>query len=212
MIVQPIHSYTDRVVVIDYGMSNLQSVCNALNALGCHAEVSSDPDIITSADRIILPGVGAFGRGMSHLREMKLIAPLENSVAQGKPLLGICLGMQLLADESFEHGHHEGLHFIPGSVRRLPASPGIRIPHIGWNGVDHASHSELYREIKNQSDYYFVHSYYFDVVDSRDANGWCDYGGRFAASVGRNKVYGVQFHPEKSHRAGLLLLRNFLLC
>lgn len=212
MIVPPIADYRERVVIIDYGMSNLQSVQNALESLGCRAEITGEPAAVAAADRLILPGVGAFGHGMMHLRQRGLIEPMRQAVASGKPFLGICLGMQLLADESFEHGRNEGLHFIPGSVRRLANHEGLRIPHIGWNSVHQVAGCALYREVKPGADFYFVHSYHFDATEPADVNGWCDYGMRFAASVGRGRVFGVQYHPEKSHRAGLTLLRNFLLC
>jgi len=212
MIVAPLVDYRERVVIVEYGMSNLQSVQNALESLGCSAEITSDPVAIRSADRLILPGVGAFGNAMARLRERGLIEPMRDAVNEGKPFLGICLGMQLLADESFEHGQHEGLHFIPGSVRRLSIGEGLRIPHIGWNSVARSDTCPLYQGVKQESDFYFVHSYYYDAAEVSDVNGWCTYGMKFAASVGRGRVFGVQYHPEKSHRAGLTLLKNFLQC
>jgi glutamine amidotransferase len=212
MLVEPIRDYTENVVIIDYGMSNLFSVVNALSALGCEAIVSSRPADVMTADRVILPGVGAFGLGMQSLRNRGLVEALIEVAPMGKPLLGICLGMQLLGTESFEHGHHEGMNLIPGTVRRLPSGQGCRIPHIGWNSVASKADSILHNGIAVPSDFYFVHSFYFDAVLADDVSGWCEYGTMFAASIQRGVIMGVQFHPEKSHRAGLTILKNFLLC
>ena len=212
MIVYPLTNYNENVVIIDYGMSNLQSVKNALESLGCYAVVSGEAAVVETADRLILPGVGAFGHGMKHLRERGLVESMQEFVNSGRPILGICLGMQLLADESFEHGHHEGLHFIPGSVRRLTQVEGLRIPHMGWNNVTLHGECPIYNEVNSGSDFYFVHSYHFIPENESDVSAWCEYGMYFAASVSRGKVFGAQFHPEKSHRAGLTMLRNFLTC
>lgn len=210
MLVAPFTDYAQRVVVIDYGMSNLFSVCNTLQALGCKATVSNKPDDVVGADRVILPGVGAFGVGMQNLRALGMVEALLQVAASGRPLLGICLGMQLLADESFEHGHHIGLGLIPGSVRRMAGEGGLRIPHIGWNTVTFSAKTPLYKGLGRGADFYFVHSFQFDAASAADVTGWCEYGSRFAASVGRGAVMGAQYHPEKSHRAGLTVLRNFL--
>jgi imidazole glycerol-phosphate synthase subunit HisH len=210
MLVKPIERPAGHVVIIDYGMSNLFSVSNSLRALGCEAAVTNKPEDVLAADRVILPGVGAFGIGMKNLHALGLVEPLREVAKQGRPLLGICLGMQLLADESFEHGHHQGLSIIPGSVRRMQGEGDVRIPHIGWNTVAFSRNSRLYRDMGDRADFYFVHSYHFDVASPEDVNGWCEYGSRFAASVERGSIAGAQCHPEKSHKAGLTILRNFL--
>jgi imidazole glycerol-phosphate synthase subunit HisH len=198
-----------RVVVVDYGVSNLFSVCNALESLGAAPLASNRPEDLSAADRVLLPGVGAFGKGMANLRDLGLDRALRDFSQTGKPLLGICLGMQLLADESLEHGRFAGLGLIPGSVVRLAEGPGVRVPHIGWNAVRHQATGWLWNK-GGVADFYFVHSYHFVPADEADAAGWCEHGGRFVAAVARGATVGVQFHPEKSHRAGLETLKSFL--
>lgn len=212
MIVPPLADYARRVAVVDYGMSNLRSVANALEALGVRAEIVARPAAVEAADLVILPGVGAFGLGMRNLREGGWLEPLRAAVGAGKPLLGICLGMQLLATESEEHGVHAGLNFIPGRVRRLAGGAGLRVPHMGWNTVRARADSALHRGLKTEADFYFVHSFHFVPDEPGHGAGWCEYGESFVATVEKGRVFGVQFHPEKSHAAGLSLLKNFLTC
>ncbi len=200
------------VVVIDYGMGNLRSVANALAALDREPVVSADPAALQDADAVVLPGVGAFGDGMRQLRERGWVAALQRAVrGEGKPFLGICLGMQLLAARGTEHGEHAGLGWLDGVVTRLPdEDPAVRVPHIGWNDVEPAAGAALYAGFGQRPDFYFVHSYRFEPADDGVVTGWCDHGVRFAASVAQGNIHAVQFHPEKSQGPGMAVLRNFL--
>jgi glutamine amidotransferase len=159
---------------------------------------------------LILPGVGAFPEAMNNLRQRKLVEPLRRAVLdEGKPLLGICLGMQLLADSSEEYGVCRGLSLIPGQVRKIPLSDGLRLPHIGWNGVSIRKREPLFLDINEGGAFYFVHSYRFEC-DQAYIAGITDYGVDITAAVQKNRIFGVQFHPERSQRKGLHLLRNFV--
>ena len=201
------------IAVIDYGMGNLRSVTNALRALGSKPLITTDPEDLKSADAIILPGVGAFGDGMRNLRDGGWVEPLEGQVLSGgKPFLGICLGMELLATQSLEHGLHRGLNWIEGLVDRIPAGePPVRVPHIGWNDVSFLSSDGLYDGLGTMQTFYFVHGYVLTPADMTIATGMCRYGADFVASVERENIMATQFHPEKSHRAGMRVLRNFLV-
>lgn len=204
------HMRQTRIDIIDYGMGNVQSVRNAFERLGCEVRVSGDPTALADADALVLPGVGAFGEAMNNLSERQLIEPLRDAVLnQGKPLLGICLGMQLLADSSAERGSYSGLGLIPGQVREIPVVPGYRLPHIGWNDISVRLPEPLFDKLPEKSAFYFVHSYRFDC-DSRYVAGMTDYGADIVAAVQRERIFGVQFHPERSQRKGLRLLRNFV--
>jgi glutamine amidotransferase len=199
-----------RIDIVDYGMGNLQSVRNALERLNCTVEISSDPDAISQADALILPGVGAFGEAMNNLRQMRLVEPLRNAVLkEGKPLLGICLGMQLLADGSDERGSHQGLSLIPGQVRSIPVPKGFMLPHIGWNEVKVTKQEPLFRDLHDGDAFYFVHSYRFEC-DEAYISGVTDYGVEITAAIQNGRIFAVQFHPERSQRKGLRLLRNFV--
>ena len=197
---------------MDYGMGNLRSVANAFEALGRTARILGDPSEIEMCDRIVLPGVGAFGDGMKNLRERSWIPALEEAVmGRGKPFIGLCLGMQLLATTGTEHGTFAGLNWIPGSVRRLqPTDAACRIPHIGWNDVEVVKKDGLYRGFTKSPTFYFVHSYVFAPDDPEVVSGWSDHGCRFAASLERGNIFATQYHPEKSQKDGLQVLRNFL--
>lgn len=199
-----------RVVIIDYGMGNLGSVQNALSFLGQRAEISSAPETILRADAFVLPGVGAFGEAMVRLRSTGLIEPLTEKVLHRKtPLLGICLGMQLLAEESFEHGYHRGLGWVPGSVRAIPPAQGIRIPHVGWSETSLTRDHALFRNIETGTCYYYDHSYHLECDPSIVA-AYTHYGQSMTAAICVDNIVAAQFHPEKSQRAGLKLMRNFL--
>jgi glutamine amidotransferase len=199
-----------RIDIIDYGMGNVQSVRNAFERLGCEVRVSGEPAALAEADALVLPGVGAFGEAMSSLRERQLIEPLRGAVLdQGKPLLGICLGMQLLADSSAERGSYSGLGLIPGHVREIPVAQGYRLPHIGWNDVAVRLVTPLFETLPETSAFYFVHSYRFECAPEHVA-GMTDYGTDVVAAVQKERIFGVQFHPERSQRKGLRLLRNFV--
>jgi glutamine amidotransferase len=201
-----------RVVVVDYGVCNLDSVRRALEECGAAVEVSGDPAALGRADRILLPGVGAFPVAMRHLTDRGLDEALVSEVRAGAPLLGICLGMQLLATKGTEAGGADGLGLIPATVERLePTATEQRIPHVGWNEVTPAVDHPLFTGIEPTSDFYFVHSFHVCCDDPDDVVATTPYVGGFASAVSRGTVHGVQFHPEKSQQAGFALLRNFLL-
>lgn len=199
------------ICVIDYGMGNLRSVSKALEKLGASVKVSSAPEDLERADKIVLPGVGAFGNGCEELKKRNVFAPLRHQLTQNKPFLGICLGMQLLFKESEESPAVEGLGVFSGKVRRF-GRPELKIPHMGWNQIRiRQAGSEILRQIKDLSFFYFVHSYYPVPEESSLILATCDYGGEeFACLIGRGHVWGTQFHPEKSQDAGLQILRNFV--
>ncbi len=200
------------IAVIDYGMGNLRSVLNALNVLEQEAIVARSPDELRLASAIVLPGVGAFGDGMRNLRHAGWVDALEEEVRRkGKPFLGICLGMELLATTGTEHGAHEGLNWVPGVVDRIrPADPALRVPHIGWNDVRFARRNGLYAGLGETQSFYFVHSYVLRPEDRSVISGVCDHGGDFVASIEVDNLFATQYHPEKSHRAGLAVMRNFI--
>lgn len=202
------------IALIDYGISNLRSVQKAFEHLNVKVTLVETPDQLARADCLILPGVGAFPAGMKGLQERGLIEPIKQAVHEGKPLIGICLGMQLLFEASDELGDTPGLGLLPGCVTRLggPTSAvrGLKVPHMGWNQLDVVRDHPLVRDLVSGSYAYFVHSYavYPDQPDIVLAT--TDYGGPFASIVGQGNVCGLQFHPEKSQAVGLNLLRNFL--
>lgn len=199
------------IAIVNYGMGNIRSVVNAIETAGRRCTIANEPGELESAERIILPGVGAFGEAMTRLRDQGWIEPLLREVmAGGKPLLGICLGMQLLADRSFEHGEHAGLGWISGEVQRIDAGESqLRVPHMGWNSVRIAGETTLFRDTPQDTSYYFVHSYHFVPCHVGASTAVTDYGKPLVAAVEQGHVFGTQFHPEKSHDAGLLLLKNF---
>jgi len=197
------------VGIIDYGMGNLQSVRNACEYLGEEVLIARTPSDLFKVNRMILPGVGAFSEGMKNLVSRNLETPIKDRIQKDKvPLLGICLGMQLLADIGTEGGKTTGLGLIPGTIERL-ADKKVRLPHIGWNDI-RLERSGHYFTQEMAVDYYFIHSYYFRVESSHDIVATCTYGQDFPSIVERGVVSGVQFHPEKSHRFGLELLKKFL--
>jgi len=193
--------------IIGYGMGNLRSVQKAFEAVGHAARIVRTPQEIADSEKLVLPGVGAFGQAMENLSQADLLRPLRTAVGEGKPLLGICLGLQLLFDQSEEHGLHEGLGILEGRVRRLPE--GVKVPHIGWNQVSITRDDPLLEGISDGVFFYFVQSYFVQPRDRETVIGTTDYGVRFATIVGSETVYGVQFHPEKSQDAGLRMLKNF---
>lgn len=197
------------IAIVDYGVGNLFSLSSSLSTLGLRAEISSDADFILSADKIILPGVGAFGEAVEKLRRGGLFEVVKRAAAGGAPLLGICLGMQLLLKKSFEYGEHEGLSLLSGEVCPLaPDAHGLKIPHMGWNSLHFLKQSPLFKYVSEGEYVYFVHSYYAkNCADSLIAS--ADYGVPVAAAVGRGNVFGTQFHPEKSGDVGLRILKAF---
>lgn len=198
------------VLIVDYGMGNLASVRRALEECGASAFVSDDPSALADCSHIVLPGVGAFNDAMQRLTAGAWPEALRRAVCdEGVPLLGICLGMQLLADVGEEGGVHAGLGLIPGRVVRMRPQAGERIPHVGWNCVSHRGHA-LFEGVPLDGDVYFVHSYHFVPRDAADVRATTPYCGGFVSAVGRGAAFGTQFHPEKSSRHGLRMLRNFL--
>lgn len=195
------------IAIIDYGMGNLRSVQKGFEKVGFEAIITQDRKTLRDAEGLILPGVGAFGDAMKNLRAAGLDLAIKEAVAAGKPLLGICLGMQLLLSASQENGWHEGLGIIPGTVRRLPA--GVKVPHMGWNQVEIARETPLLEGVPSGAFFYFVHSYYVDPEDKSFLITTTDYGLRFPSIFGRGNVFGIQFHPEKSSKLGLQILKNY---
>lgn len=196
-----------RVAIIDYGVGNLRSVEKAFHAGGAEAVVTSDERVLREAEKIVLPGVGAFRACMLALSAGGFDELVRGHVAAGKPLLGVCVGMQMLFEESEEFGTTRGLGLLRGRVRRFPE--GLRVPQVGWNRVNWRGGHALAEGIEDESFFYFVHSYFCDVADDADVLGRTEYGGVYASVVARANVCGVQFHPEKSQAAGLRLLKNF---
>jgi glutamine amidotransferase len=195
------------IAIIDYGMGNLHSVSKAVERLGCEMAVTSDPLQILAADGAILPGVGAFGDAMANLRETGLADTVKAYAASGKPLLGICLGMQLLFTESEEHGLHQGLNLLPGRVVRFQGS--YKVPHMGWNELSFVQPSPLFEGVE-PGHVYFVHSYHALPEQRSDLLAVTDYHQPVTEIVGRDSVYGLQFHPEKSGEQGMALLERFV--
>lgn len=193
-------------------MGNLRSVSNAFATLGCKAIISNRPEDLRRAERVVLPGVGAFGDGMHNLRAAGWIEALEEQVRlKGKLFLGLCLGMQLLATTGTEYGKHAGLNWVPGIVERIRCDdPTIRIPHIGWNDVRFVKKDGLYVGLGETQNFYFVHSYVLRTEDPAVISGICNYGIDFVASVEIGNISATQFHPEKSQKAGIAVLNNFL--
>jgi glutamine amidotransferase len=200
------------VAIVDYGLGNLRSVQGAVERLGKEAVVTSDPNELDRAERLILPGVGAFGDGMRNLHERGLVKPLTRLVVNDRrPILGICLGAQLMARDSEEFGTHQGLGWIDASVRKiLPDDDTLHVPHVGWNQLVPVGESRLFDKLPEEPLFYFVHSFHIACDAPGVVRGEVEYGGRMTAVFERDNVYGTQFHPEKSQRAGLTLLGNFL--
>jgi len=194
-------------------MGNVRSVAKALEAIGAKVQVTSSASKLRKAKALVLPGVGAFSAGMSNLRKMKLIPEIEKAVNEGKPFLGICLGLQLLFTMSEEHGRHKGLNLIPGEVVRFKSN--LKIPHMGWNTITKVPSSKpqvtsgLLNNIPDGSYFYFVHSYYVKPKNKDVILAASDYGRKFTAVIGKGNIYGIQFHPEKSSDLGLKILNNF---
>jgi glutamine amidotransferase len=197
--------------IVDYGSGNVTSVANAFEVLGYSAEVSRDSNTFKKSTHIVLPGVGAFGAGMDRLRELDLIERLEREVMEkGKPFLGICLGHQMLATIGLEFGEHEGLDWVHGRVERIDTDGShLRLPHIGWNHARVLGQDPLYLHMPENPCFYFVHSYHLVPDDPSVTSAVSDYGVTLTASIQKQNIFGVQFHPEKSQSEGLQLLKNF---
>lgn len=202
------------IAIVDYGMGNLRSVRKAFEHVGADARIVDSPAGLTDADKLVLPGVGAFADAIGHLRDQGFVEPLKAFAASGKPFLGVCLGLQLLFDVSYEDGEHSGLGIVPGEVVRFdfkgkPGASELKIPHMGWNRLVFAPDCPLLAGIESGAWFYFVHSYYVAPHDQEVAWGRCDYGGEFTAMIWRDNLYATQFHPEKSQADGLKILSNF---
>lgn len=197
------------IAIIDYGMGNLSSVFKALEKLGADVRITGSASEIGVADSVILPGVGNFGDGMKHLQASGLDKIVKKSIGDGKPFLGICLGMQLLMDESEEAPGLPGLGIFRGKVVRFPKS-SLKVPHMGWNNIDNETRNPNLAGIKDGTYFYFVHSYYVKPDDLKINAATCNYGLDFSACIGENNVFATQFHPEKSQDAGLRILENWI--
>lgn len=198
------------IAIIDYGAGNLYSVQNALKSLNAESVITGNADTILAADKIILPGVGAFGDSKAALERADLCETVKAVIAAGKPFLGICLGMQLLFDSSEESPGVEGLRIFQGSFRKIPKVGDIKIPHIGWNSLEIPKDSKILKNIGENPYVYFVHSYYLEPENPADVSAYTTYGTKFAVAAERDNVFAVQFHPEKSGDTGLKILENFV--
>lgn len=195
------------IAIVDYGMGNLRSVQKAFEKEGEEAVITNDPAVVQAADGVLLPGVGAFGNAMFHLKQSGLLEAVKNVARRGTPLLGICLGMQLLFSTSEEHGNHVGLNLIPGHVKRFKGK--FKIPHVGWNELQVKRHHPLLDGVGKQEYVYYVHSYLVEPTDRSVILATSDYHGEVPAVVSYKNVHGAQFHPEKSSGTGLRILSNF---
>jgi imidazole glycerol phosphate synthase glutamine amidotransferase subunit len=196
-----------KIAVLDYDIGNVKSVIKALEFVGAKAVLTDHPEEILKSAGLVVPGVSAFGACIEKLRQKKIFEFLQEYLVSGRRYLGICLGYQILFEGSEESPGVPGLKIFHGYVRKF--SPGVRIPHIGWNSVEQARKTISYDGIPNDSFFYFVHSYFPEPADKRIISGWCEYGERFAASIESQNIWAVQFHPEKSSKNGLKLLENF---
>lgn len=196
--------------VLDYGIGNIGSLLNMFRKLDLDARVVCFPDDMDKCSRLVLPGVGAFDQAMNELTSREMVDPLEQYIQSGNPLLGICLGMQLLVESSAE-GQLSGLGYIKGSCRRLapPAELGMRVPHMGWNCVEPNQDSSLFAGLDDLKRFYFAHSYYVECRSASNVLAWTSYSGEFASMIIQDNIVGVQFHPEKSHVFGMALLENW---
>jgi len=197
------------IAIIDYQMGNLRSVQKAFERVGHAAEIVNDPAKIAAADRVVLPGVGAFGDAIAELRRRELVEPIRAAIDSGKPFLGICLGLQMLFDVGYEGGVHEGLGILRGEVRRFDLPPEYKVPHMGWNACQIRRPAPILNGIPDGTHVYFVHSYYVVPADPSVVAIETDYGGPFCAAIWRDNLFATQFHPEKSQDQGLRMLKNF---
>ena len=196
--------------IIDYDAGNIRSVEKALSYLGEKTVVSRDPDILKSVDKVILPGVGSFGQAMENLHRYELVPVIRDMIEDGKPFLGICLGLQLLFESSEESPGAEGLGILKGKILKIPSSPGLKIPHMGWNSLQLQNNGRLFRNIPQDTYVYFVHSYYLQAQEPEIVKAVTGYGTEIHASVEKDNVFACQFHPEKSGKYGLEILKNFV--
>ncbi len=198
------------IAIIDYGAGNLHSVKNALDFLGAESIITSNASEILKADKVILPGVGAFGDAMVSLKQRGLVSVIKKTVESKKPLLGICLGLQLMFSESEENEGVLGLGIFKGKVVKIPDKENLKIPHMGWNDLKVVKKSKILKDLGNEPFVYFVHSYYIKPEDESVISAYTDYGSRLGISVEKDNVFATQFHPEKSGKTGLKILKNFI--
>jgi glutamine amidotransferase len=197
------------ILIIDYGVGNVGAVANMLRKIGARARVGAEQADLAAADKLVLPGVGHFDHGMRRLHASGLVPALNDQVlGRGKPVLGICLGMQMMTRTS-EEGQHPGLGWIDAATRRLPELPAVRVPHMGWNAVQPENRATLFARDDAEERFYFVHSYVVRAADPAIVAASCGHGITFAAAIEKDNIFGVQFHPEKSHRFGMALMRRF---
>ena len=198
------------ITVVDYGMGNLLSVRKAFEKVGAEVEISDEPRRIAEAEQLVLPGVGAFRDAMAHLRSAALIEPILAFLNEGRPFLGICLGLQMLFETSEEDGEHEGLGVFAGKVVRFDLPSEFKVPHMGWNQLEPVGRPPILEGLPNEPNVYFVHSYHVVPEDPSIIATRTDYGGPFTSMVWKDNIFATQFHPEKSQRTGLAILRNFI--
>lgn len=197
------------IAIIDYGAGNLQSVKKAFDFIGTESVITDNPEVINACDKILLPGVGSFGDAMNSMREKNLIETVKENALSGKPFLGICLGLQLLFEGSEESPGVSGLGIFKGKIKKIPNDTGLKIPHIGWNSLDIRQNDTIFKEVKQNSYVYFVHSYCLKADDENDVAAVTNYGMDFHSAVGKDNIFATQFHPEKSGEVGLQILKNF---
>ncbi len=198
------------ILIVDYGMANLRSVQKAFEKVGAEAIISDDPNRIAEADKLVLPGVGAFRDAIARLRQADFVEPIKQHIASGKPFLGICLGLQLLFTRSYEDGIHAGLDLFPGEVVRFENMGELKVPHVGWNELDIRKPAPIFRGLPEKPAVYFVHSFYVQPTDRSIIAAETDYPTPFTSAIWHENVMATQFHPEKSQKVGLAMLRNFV--
>ena len=197
------------IAIIDYGAGNLQSVKKAFDFIGAESVITDNPEVINACDRVLLPGVGSFGDAMDSMAKSGLVETVKQNALSGKPFLGICLGLQLLFEESEESPGVKGLGIFKGKIKKLSPDMGLKIPHIGWNSLEIKQKVTLFKNVPENSYVYFVHSYYLHAEDENDIATITNYGIDFHSAVGKNNIFATQFHPEKSGDVGLQILKNF---
>jgi len=201
------------IAIIDYGMGNIHSVQKAFESLGTESTVVNNPRDLKKCRKIVLPGVGAFSDAMAELKKQEMISAIKEQINNGKPFLGICLGMQLLFEKSQEAGKTKGLMVLEGEVKKFPRKDGLKVPHMGWNQLMVNPRCPLLKGVADRSYVYFCHSYYPEPKNKTDIAAACEYGADFCAVVWHDNIYGAQFHPEKSQDTGIKILKNFIrLC
>ncbi|MBR5190770.1 MAG: imidazole glycerol phosphate synthase subunit HisH [Clostridia bacterium] len=197
------------IAIIDYGAGNLQSVKKAFDFIGAESVITDNPEVINACDRVLLPGVGSFGDAMDSMAKRGIVETVKQNALSGKPFLGICLGLQLLFEESEESPGVKGLGIFKGKIKKLSPDMGLKIPHIGWNSLEIKQKDTLFKNVPENSYVYFVHSYYLHAEDENDIATITNYGIDFHSAVGKNNIFATQFHPEKSGDVGLQILKNF---